>query len=190
MGAIRIFQQASEGNSDWRLCIKTRNADGIKGVEQLASYDKRIEVIKGDIHPSYVVRYYHNFDVLLWPSKGEGCGLPPLEALSTGMEVVCSDNSGMMDFIDENHAYPIKTERMEPANIPGVGFSKDYELNYGRVGQWWCPSESHGVSQLKKCFDNWYKGNGKGEKAAKYVRENHTLKHQAISVLKVIMKYE
>lgn len=190
LGAIRIFQRASEGNPDWRLCIKTRNADGMDGVRKVAALDPRIEVVTSDIHPMQVVKYYHNFDVLLWPSKGEGCGLPPLEALSTGMEVVCSQNSGMLDFIDENHCYPIRTDRMEPANIPGIGFSLQYTLNYGSVGQWWVPDEDHGVSQLKKCFDNWYNGRGKGKKAAEYVRAHHTLKQQAASVLKVLLKYE
>jgi glycosyltransferase involved in cell wall biosynthesis len=189
-GAIRIFQAASEGNPDWRLSIKTRKTHEVPRIEAIASRDKRIEVIVHDSHPDHVLWYYHQNDVLLWPSKGEGCGLPPLEAMSTGMEVVCSDNSGMQDFVDEDHCWPIKTERMEPANIPGMGFSPEYTYQFGSVGNWWCPDEKHGVEQLKRCFNSWYEGKGKGLRAAEYVRKHHTLKIQAASVLKVLMQYE
>jgi len=189
LGAIRIFQHASKGNPNWELCIKSRNADGIHDVIKVAEGDPRINVILNDTPPHKLIDFYHHYDCLLWPSKGEGCGLPPLEAMSTGMELVCSDNSGMMDFVDEKWCYPIKTAGMEPANIPGQGFSTKYTAQFGNVGNWWIPDEHHAVSQLTKCYENWKDGNGKGAKAAEYVRKNHSLEVQAESVLKIIGKY-
>lgn len=188
--AIRIFQGASEGNPNWRLTIKTRKTHEVRRISEIVKLDRRIELVVNDSPPEHVLWFYHNNDAFLWPSKGEGCGLPPLEAMSTGMEVICSANSGMLDFVKEDHCYPIKTERMEPANIPGMGFSPDYTLQFGAVGSWWVPSESEGVKQLRNCFENWYQGKGKGKVAAEYVRKNHTIKIQAASVLKIIMQYE
>jgi glycosyltransferase involved in cell wall biosynthesis len=189
IGAIRIFQHASKGDPNWELCLKSRNADGIQEVAKIANQDPRIKLILNDSPPQQVVAFYHAYDCLLWPSKGEGCGLPPLEAMSTGMEVVCSYNSGMMDFVDDEWCYPIKNAGMEPANIPGQGFSNRYTTQFGQVGNWWIPNEHHAVEQLRKCYENWKEGHTKGHKAAAYVRKNRNLQLQAESVLKVIDKY-
>lgn len=190
VGAIRIFQMASSGSPDWRLTIKTRKTDAVRQIEEMASADPRIEVVVGDSHPDSVLQYYYNNDVLLWPSKGEGVGLPPLEMMATGGELVCSENSGMADFVDNSHCYPIKTSHMEPADIPGQGFSKEYIEAFGSVGNWWVPDEGHAVKQLQKCYDNWREGKGKGRKGAEYVRKHHTLIHQSTSILQVLLGYE
>jgi glycosyltransferase involved in cell wall biosynthesis len=190
LGAIRIFQRASNGRMDWTLTIKTRKTDAIREIQKAVQPDPRISIEIGDSHPDSILQYYLAHDCLLWPSKGEGVGLPPLEAMSTGMELVCSDNSGMQDFVDSNHCYPIKTSHMEPANLPGIGFSPQYTNMFGSVGEWWVPDEDHAVRQLEKCFDNWVQGKGKGRKAAEYVRRSHTLEIQAGSILKVIKGFE
>jgi glycosyltransferase involved in cell wall biosynthesis len=189
-GAIRIFQAASEGNQDWRLTIKTRKTNNLRRLAGVAANDSRITLIVEDWHPQQILKLYYSHDAFLWPSKGEGVGLPPLEAMATGMEVVSCNHSGMGDFIHDSVAWPIKTAGMEPANIPNQGFSPTYTYQFGSVGNWWLPDEQHGVEQLKRCFEAWYAGRGKGLKAANYVRERHTLKHQAASVLKVLMQYE
>jgi glycosyltransferase involved in cell wall biosynthesis len=190
IGAMRVFRIASEGDPNWRLTIKTRKTDAIRQIEQVAAEDPRIEVVIGDSHPDSVLQYYYNNDVLLWISKGEGVGLPPLEMMSTGGELICSENSGMADFVDSNHCYPVRTAHMESASIPGQGFSAEYVKEFGDVGEWWVPDEHHAVRQLRKCYDNWREGRGKGIKAAEYVRKHHTLINQSQSILNVLKKYE
>lgn len=185
LGAIKIFQDASDGNPDWRLTIKTRNAVGVQFLRKVVAHDPRINLIIEDTPAHLILSFYYNHDVLLWPSKGEGVGLPVLEAMSTGMEVVSSNNSGLADFVNDKSAWVIRNAGMEPANQPG-GFSDDYVKAFGEVGDWWVPDLSHGAKQLQKCFDAWYKGKGKGEQAAEYVRRHHTLMHQAQSVVDVL----
>lgn len=190
-GAIRIFQAASHGDPGWQMTIKTRGGTLTPAAIHAARHDGRITVLGKDVPPNQVRDFYWEHDCLLWPSKGEGVGLPPLEAMATGMEVVIADNSGMSDYVSSSICYPIKTERQEPAGYPGnpQGFSQKYVAEYGDVGNWWVPDEAHGVKQLQSCFRNWYEHKGKGVHAATYVRQHHTLEHQAKSVLKVVEKY-
>ena len=198
-GAIRIFQAASGGDPNWRLTIKTRKTDAVGQIVKVASSDARIKVDVGDSHPDLVKNYYYTHDVLLWPSKGEGVGLPPLEAMSTGMELICSENSGMLDFVNEDHCYPVRISHTEPADGPG-GFSHDTVINgqfrqgyvesFGSVGNWWVPDERHAIKQLVTCYNDFISGKGKGRKAAEYVRRNHTLAIQSESILKVLRKFE
>jgi glycosyltransferase involved in cell wall biosynthesis len=204
--AIKAFQEASNSDPSWRLTIKTRRADGILllldalGVrhapDQLPDYpwrgrapvDPRIEVIISDDTPDQVRQWYWSHDCFLWPSKAEGVGLPALEAMATGMEVVMSNNSGMADYAYPGHCWPVGTSHMESAAVPG-GFSMKYIETYGDVGNWWVPDFNQLVKQLKKSHAAWQKGRGKGRRAAEYVREHHTLAHQARSVFEVIDKY-
>lgn len=188
LAAIRIFQRASEGNPDWSLTLKSRNAEGINKVAAESKKDRRIKLFISDSHPQQILQLYHSHDVLLWPSKGEGVGLPPLEAMATGMEVVCSANSGMLDYVDSSRCWPIRTAGMESA--AGVGkFSSSYVSVYGDVGDWWLPSEDHAVEQLKACFNAWYGNKGKGKAGAEYVRKHRTLLHQARSIKAVAERY-
>lgn len=156
-----------------------------------APRDPRILLIVRDDHPLRVNEFYRQHDVLLWPSKGEGCGLPPLEAMATGMEVVSSNNSGLADFITDDVAWVIKNAGMEAAGWPfrEDGFSKEYVENFGDVGRWWLPDIDHGASQLAACYEAWRNGKGKGKKAAQLVREKHTLRDQSLSVLAVVGPY-
>src|SRR2546430_7900170 len=41
LAAIRIFQRASEGNPDWTLTLKTRNAEGINKVSVQSGFPDR-----------------------------------------------------------------------------------------------------------------------------------------------------
>ena len=187
-GAIRIFQAASEGDPNWQLTIKTRNTKEVNAMAMEARQDNRIRFLTGDLSPEQIRHLYYDHHAFLWPSKGEGVGLPPLEAMATGMEVVCSDNSGMSDYLNEDHAYLIPTAGKESAGPPH-GFSAEWVAKWGTVGQWWIPDEKRGVKQLLKAHDYVRGGCGKGEKAAAYVREHHTLRHQAESVLRVVETY-
>ena len=214
VGAVQIFQSASKGDPSWRLTIKTRPSNALEGLLQMlgceVAYatdkngrripriptpstwtgrtDARIEVVVSDDSTVDVLKRYHSHDCLLWPSKGEGVGLPPLEAMATGMEVVMSDNSGMADYAFDSHCWPIPTARKEPADGP-LGFSRGYVEQYGSVGQWWVPDQRKAVRQLSECHAAWKAGQGKGAKAAAYVRANHTLEIQARSVLSVVERY-
>lgn len=178
LAAIRIFRAASKGNADWRLKIKTRPTPvGFKEVSQMVTdlHDPRISIDKDDVPPEGVKWYYHNNDCLLWPSRGEGVGLPPLEAMSTGMEVVLSNNTGMMDYIDKDHCWPVRMAGKVPANSPDIGWDAGYIFRYGDVGNMYDPDENDAAHQLEKCFNDWREGRGKGHKAAAYVRAHHTL---------------
>jgi hypothetical protein len=95
----------------------------------------------------------------------------------------------MRDFIDDGWAWPIHKHTMEPADQQDGGFSQKYVEVYGDVGNWWNPDLNEGIRQLRKAYEAWRDGKGKGQKAAEYVRSHHTLRHQAASVLKVVERY-
>jgi glycosyltransferase involved in cell wall biosynthesis len=53
----------------------------------------------GPVSHEKVLEYYTNADIFVYPSLGEGMTLAGLEALSCGLPVICSTNSGINDLI-------------------------------------------------------------------------------------------
>ncbi len=52
-------------------------------------------------------------DVFLFPSRGEGFGMTPLEAGACGLPLICSDNSGLSDFISDKTSFVIETDKID-----------------------------------------------------------------------------
>jgi glycosyltransferase involved in cell wall biosynthesis len=50
-----------------------------------------IKIITEDMSEEDLVKLYHDHDVLVYPSYGEGFGFIPFQALATGMPVICTD---------------------------------------------------------------------------------------------------
>jgi len=48
-------------------------------------------------------------DVLIYLSGGEGFGLQPLEAMATGLPVICTDTGGMKEYLSDDVAYLVPT---------------------------------------------------------------------------------
>ena len=67
-------------------------------------YYNNIKVITDDIPLENLVKLYHDHDVLVYPSYGEGFGFIPIQALATGMPTICT--SGWAQY--ENYLGPLK----------------------------------------------------------------------------------
>ncbi|MET8760748.1 glycosyltransferase family 4 protein [Lentzea sp. NPDC004782] len=188
VAAIRIFQAASGGSPDWELTILNRGKLG-HDIKTAARSDPRVNVVRSDGDPSRVLESYQSHDCFLWPSKGEGVGLPPLEAMACGMELVCAHNSGMIDYLDDAWAWPIRCPVKVPADAPGEEFVADFVGSYGPAGDYWLVDEDHAAAQLRAAHNAWRSGEGKGEAASAYVREHHSVRRQAESILSVVSQY-
>jgi glycosyltransferase involved in cell wall biosynthesis len=187
-GAVRIFKAASQGNPDWRLTMKTRTKDFPPVVRHLVGDDPRIRLVSSDEPPHLLQRWYYGHDCFLWPSKGEGLGLPPLEAMASGMELVCANHSGMADYVDEEICYPIFTDHRESA-VTQDGFNQRYVNAFGDVGEWWVPDEAHGARQLRKCFNNWLDGHGRGHHASQVMAAKFPMSNPADDIIAVLKEY-
>ena len=51
-----------------------------------------INIITEQLSDLELVKLFHDHDVLLYPSYGEGFGFIPLQALATGMPTICTEN--------------------------------------------------------------------------------------------------
>jgi glycosyltransferase involved in cell wall biosynthesis len=112
-----------------------------------------------------------------------------MEAMSCGMEVVGAHHSGMLDYLGDEWAWPVRTAAITPADGPGEEFAADFVAAYGPAGNYWLIDEEHGARQLRAAHRAWKRGTGKGSKAARYIRAHHTVGDQARSILSVVEQY-
>ena len=101
------------------LSKKVTNLHLIRVGEKRSSTQKLIESLSLQNNVSYVrglsdseiAHYYSAANLLLFPSRYEGFGLPPLEAMASGCPVICSNNSSLPEVVgDSGITIPLKLD--------------------------------------------------------------------------------
>ena len=100
-----------------------------------------IKIITDDLDVSQLVKLYHDHDVLIYPSYGEGFGFIPLQALATGMPTICTDGWAHYDkylgplklkseLIDSPWPFPHEGKVFEPDYQHLLELMRDVAINF------------------------------------------------------------
>jgi glycosyltransferase involved in cell wall biosynthesis len=131
---LRAFEAEFKNTPDVLLIIKTfpnphQNVrELILSINSLET-QKRIKVIEEDYSEEQIQGLYSVADCLVQPSRGEGFGLPILEALSHGVKVVATKWGGHLDFYTEAETYGINYEMTQSSSHVSSGKSLWAEPN-------------------------------------------------------------
>jgi ADP-heptose:LPS heptosyltransferase/glycosyltransferase involved in cell wall biosynthesis len=88
---VDCFNELFGGRKDVELILKSTAAGGIDE----SKLGPNIRVIVERYTAEEMLRLLHGADCFLFPSRGEGFGLPPREAMASGMPVIATDWLGM-----------------------------------------------------------------------------------------------
>jgi len=61
---------------------------------------------------------YKYADAFVLPSRGEGCGIPYMEAMACGLPVVCPSRGGQMDYVNDNIAISVNSTLVPAYRFP------------------------------------------------------------------------
>ena len=165
---------------DARLYIKTLPVGGI-GVQWFATGDEirqdgRIEMCYESFSPQQLMDdFFAKIDCYVFPTRGEGWGYPPLEALATGLPVICTKYSGCADFMTEKTGYPIGYKDILVPNGPGSfgGYPPELAVE----GQTWAdPDYDQLVERMRYCYNNREKAAQHGRDGAEIVKKKFDYK--------------
>lgn len=158
--AVQAFQRAFPREMDVRLVLKTfRKLGSAKGI--LPSFrDSRIEVIDSMWSRNQLRGLLARADAFIWLSRGEGFGLPPLQAALTGLPVITTTHTGMAEYYDGKFFY-------------GVGSSGTSEAPLG--GEWYETDVEQAAEQLRKVYDDRKAARRRGKSASTYTRKKFGL---------------
>lgn len=160
--SIKAFVEANLPNSYLEVKLNQDNELKPTGV----TGHNNISFIHEDWSRRDIADWLRTADLFLYPSSGEGFGMMPLEAMSVGTPTICAYNTGMMDFINDDIAYPIECkEALDPI------YNRALNAKHLRSYQ---PSFDHFVSLIKHVYDNPIEANDKAKLAVLEIQENHT----------------
>lgn len=103
---------------------------------------ERVMVIKGKLEPADEQALYASAHCYLQPSRGEGFGLQPLQAMAQGLPTILTDAHGHESFAHLGYG-------IGATPAPSAYFI------YGDAGDWWEPDLDELVDQMRWVYDNW-----------------------------------
>ncbi|VTU02611.1 glycosyl transferase : Glycosyl transferase family 2 OS=Paenibacillus alvei DSM 29 GN=PAV_5c01900 PE=4 SV=1: Glycos_transf_2: Glycos_transf_1 [Gemmataceae bacterium] len=169
---LRAFTDEFRAREDVVLLLKVVNRDGDVDVREqiahlgLARDGGRVLLSLNDVIPTYQLgSLYRSADCLVLASRGEGWGMPALEAMACGLPVIATRWSAMTDFIDESVAYPLDVERMVPAVA---------KCPYYKGFSWAEPSYEHLRHQMRHVFEHPDEARGRGTRASEVAHARWT----------------
>ena len=158
--ALSAFLTLFKDNPKARIVFKTNS--GTMGHLEMP-YDN-VKIIDKFSTPEEMFCLMRDADCFIFPSRGEGLGLPPLEAMATGLPCIFANNTGMSEYADERYNYPVPCPKKSPA--------KRFPTEWGDVGNWYEVDYEKFKEAMKYVFEHQDEAKEKGMRAGKWVREN------------------
>lgn len=119
MMAVEAFFAAAVPAAEMEVKVTfAYDATGIRGPN-----GQRVTVHRGAWDTERLAAWLRSIDVLLYLSGGEGFGLQPLEAMSSGCVVICAANSGMLDYLTADNSLML--------SCPDRRIDESYQKRFG-----------------------------------------------------------
>ena len=143
---------------------------------QLDENGGRIHLIYNRELPHYqLAALYRSADCFVSPSRGEGWGMPLLEAMACGLPAIATDWGGHTAVLDANDGYPLSIRGMIPA---------DRSCPYYAGFSWADPDVEHLAQLMRHVYENREEARDRGLRAAARVRATLTWKGTARAIMR------
>jgi len=175
---LNAFNQEFTKKDEVVLLLKILNVDpGLDIVDEIKKLnltsDNRAKVIillNRDIADYQMGSLYRAADCFVLPTRGEGWGMPTLEAMSSGLPVISTDWSAQTEFMEDDICYPIQVKSMIPA-IAKCPYYEGFE--------WADPDIDHLKQLMRHVYENRDEASQKGRLAAERIASKWTWDHAA-----------
>ena len=152
---VQAFSSEFDAFEPVELWIKNNN----KYFEHMAFSDPRIKVFNDRMTFDEMKDLYSKFDCFVFPSHAEGSGLPPREAMATGLPTIVTNWSGLEEICDPELNYPIDPISIDYPDVRGIeqpGFQA--RLDVREIMYW-----------MRHVYLNRDEAMAKGKKASEYI---------------------
>ena len=175
---LGAFLDLFKDREDVKLLLKTQS--GTLGHIQLPY--KNIQIVDEHSTVEQLKWYYRSADAFVFPTRGEGFGLPPMEAMATGLPTIIADHTGMAEFANSEYNYPIPVGSLKKA----IRFPK----KWGNIGNWYEPDYEALKRAMKDIVDNKEAAYQKGLRASDWVHKNFTFDQTAKKIVQLVQRLE
>jgi glycosyltransferase involved in cell wall biosynthesis len=150
-------------------------------IAELARHGFRVEtapkitVIEDFVSDQDIPRLYTSADCFVLPTRGEGLGLPFLEAMASGIPVIATGWGGHTDFLNSENSFVVEVD-----SFSLVDEHHRRENPHYRYGMRWAePSVNHCAELMRSVFDDREEAKKRAEKALQDVLKNWSLARTA-----------
>jgi len=167
------------------LTIKTSLPGGVEGARRVVDgfyasqgIDPRrlapVIVIEGFLPESIMPSLYAAADAFVLPTRGEGWGLPFLEAMASGMPVIATGWSAHTDFVDDRNGYLV-----DHVLVPVAADQTKLSSLYGPDHLWAEPAVEHLVELMVRCAKHPREVRERGNRARRDVESDWSSRRTA-----------
>jgi glycosyltransferase involved in cell wall biosynthesis len=174
---LRAYTRAFSRRDDVLLLLRINNFDGHVSVPgQIAALGlKRDAAPIAILHNRQIARdqlasLYRSADCFVLPTRGEGWGMPILEAMACGLPVIATDWSGQTEFFHGGVGYPLPSRKLIPAEA---------RCPYYEGFRWADPDEDVLVELLRHVYAHPAEAQARGARAAHEAHTKWTWRHAA-----------
>jgi glycosyltransferase involved in cell wall biosynthesis len=177
---LKAFAQTFTGQDDVCLIVKDM---GVASIYQGQTAEARIAEVRtppdapeivhlrDDLDEAGMAALYRACDCLVHPYRGEGFGLPIVEAMASGLPVIVTGSGAALDFCCDDHAYLVPARRVTLPE-PRIGDIATHGLPWLAE-----PDGDHLRRWLRHVFEHPEEARAKGRRGRVYVREHLTWDH-------------
>ena len=145
----------------------------------------RISVISEPIPSQHMPALYKACNAFVLPTRGEGWGLPYMEAMAMGMPVIGTAYSAQLDFMNDANSYLIENLGLERVDEDQVMDDAQY------LGTTWGkPSLEHTIELMRQVYENRDEAQNTGFKARQDILDNWTVGHQVARTANTLLEKE
>lgn len=129
-----------------------------------------------DLTTAQLVALYRSCDCLAFPYRGEGFGMPILEAMACGLPVIVTAGGAADDFLDDSTAYRV------PARRRSIG-DRIYDVKLCAEG-WLLEPDRFALAQtMRRVYEGREEGREVGARASVHARTEFTWERAAARVV-------
>lgn len=158
---IQAFKEAFPTEKDVKLICKTSFNNYPFNVK-----DDRVEVQMTPVtNEELMTSFYKRVDCFVFPTRGEGFGLTPLEAMATGIPAIVTGWSGPKEYMTPEVGWTIDHTMVPATSFTDIVYREE-------CGNWAEPSKEHLKQLMRYAYEHREEVKEKGAKAAEYVKKN------------------
>lgn len=177
---LRAYHRAFLRKDDVLLLLKVINTDpGVDVHKEILNLGLPTDgppvvvIYNQDLPVHQMGSLYRSADCFVLPTRGEGWGMPVIEAMACGLPVIATNWSAHTDFMDETVAYPLAVAELIPAEA---------KCPYYKGFAWAQPDEDHLIQQMRYVYNHREEAAAKGALASQRALESWSWHHAAQKV--------
>lgn len=136
-----------------------------------------VVLLNHEIETYQLGSFYRSGDCFVLPTRGEGWGMPILEAMACGLPVIATDWGAHKDFFNADVGYPLKIRSL----IPAVA-----KCPYYSGFRWADPDEEHLRYLLRYVYEHRQEASVKGLRASQEAHARWTWNHTGRRILELL----